>query len=468
MLRIYLFLILLFCVGVLAQNLLNENADIVIMGAGIAGIKSLRDLTDAGRTSVVVLEANNRYGGRINTVYVPGFDEPEEKGGSFLADSNYNPMIALAYQANITIYPMDFGKTKAWKNGRPLNINQGDTIYNKYLAVWAAAVPFFKTGRSKADAIRMGGYNFDDSGVETLFMTDEQVFGANLEQIDSNATDKAPEPLGSDYIIPGGYKQLLDYILDYPTSVRNKLRLNSTVSKIDYSSPNNKVVVSYTQNGVQKQITANKIIITVSMGVLKAGTITFVPALPADKQNAINKVNFGNCGKGYMFFNASVGPLLAQYPVNIFYRLGLMPNPRGNDALTYFYNNQYIQGQPVIQSFHCGNFTRLMDSLSDAQVVAIHMMRLREFLPDLPDPVSTIITRWGTDPLFRGVYTDFAVGNTVDLFSGMGLPVQNKLYFAGEYVALLDANGNLRASLGNVYTSYLSAETSIKQILGGN
>ena len=458
---------LLILVLLVATACATQNVDVVIVGAGTAGITALRTLTDAGRTNVVVLEANSRYGGRMNTVTVPGYPYPVELGCSFVADSNYNPMIQLFNQANIALQAMDFSNTKAWKDGRPLNANQGSRIYNNYLDIWSKAQPFFQTGRSKADAIRLGGYDFDDRGVETLLMTDEQIWGDNLEKIDSNANDEAPEPLGTNYLVPGGYKQILDYLLDYPTSTRSKLQLNSLVTKIDYSSPNGKTTVTYIQNSVTKQITANKVVVAIPMGVLKANVVTFVPALPADKQNSINTVNFGSCGKTFLFFPPSAVPILAQYPVNIFYRLGLLPNPRYYDALTYFYNNQYVQGQPVIQSFYCGNFSRNLELQSDAQIVALHMTKLREFLPTLPDPSTYLITRWTSDPLFRGVYTDFAVGNTLqNNFLPMTTPIQNKIYFAGEYIASLDANGNLLASLGNVYTAYVAAKNVIQQILG--
>jgi len=259
----------------------------------------------------------------------------------------------------------------------------------------------------------------------------------------------------------------VDYLLDNPTSVRNKLQLDSLVTKIDYSSPNNKVTVTYTQNGVVKEVTANKVIVTVSMGVLKANVITFVPALPTEKQNAINTVRFGSCGKGFLFFGQEVAPLLAQFPVNVFYRLGFLPNPRYDDALTFFYNNQFIQGQPVIQSFYCGNFSRTMETLTDAQAVARHMTALREFLPTLPNPTTSIITRWTSDPLFLGTYTNYAVGNVLSDFSQFANSIQGKVYFAGEYVASLDTNGNLRASLGNVYTAYIAAQVAAQKIVNG-
>ena len=456
-------LILLFISCALAQSS-NENVDVVVLGAGIGGINSARTLTDNGRTNVLVLEADSRYGGRINTVFKAGYTVPVELGASFLADSNYNPMINLANQAQLPILPMFFNLTKAWKDGRPLNANQGLRILNNYEGVLNDTIPYEQTGRSVAEAQRLSGYDSDDRGVETLLMTNEQVYGDNLEFIDSAAIDTVPGDPGDQYYLPGGYMQLVDYIIDNPVSIRNKIRLGCMVTKVDYSSPNGKSVVTYWQNGIVKQVTANKVIVAVSMGVLKANTIEFVPALPALKQNAINSVNFGSCGKTHLFFGPQAIPILAQYPVNIFYRVGKNPNPRYNDALTYFYNNQYIQNQPAVQSFYCGNFNRNLELLTDAQIVSQHMIALKEFIPNLPQPVGYIITRWTLNPLFRGVYTDYAVGNVLSDFSQFADSVQGKIYFASEYVGSLDSNGDLRASLGNVYTSYIAAQVAAMKI----
>src|SRR4051812_44688975 len=51
---------------------LPERADVVIVGAGLAGLSAARILTDAGR-EVLVLEASDGVGGRVRTDTVDGF-----------------------------------------------------------------------------------------------------------------------------------------------------------------------------------------------------------------------------------------------------------------------------------------------------------------------------------------------------------------------------------------------------------
>src|SRR4051794_25022037 len=51
---------------------LPARTDIVVVGAGLAGLSAARTLTDAGR-DVLVLEASDRVGGRVRTDVVDGF-----------------------------------------------------------------------------------------------------------------------------------------------------------------------------------------------------------------------------------------------------------------------------------------------------------------------------------------------------------------------------------------------------------
>ena len=459
-----------------------------IVGCGVGGIKTLNSLANAGQTNIICLEADpNRYGGRIDTFFVPGNPKAYERGASFFHDSNYNPTIAVAtQQCGMTFQAMDFNSNSAWKDGRFLNVNQRTKIYMDYLNAWEGVDAYRQFGRSIADAIRLAGYDFDNRGVETLMMTDEQVIGDNLEFSSSVGVNSPPGDLGSDYIItsPGGYKQFLDCLLDTPISVRNKLQLGSRVTKVDLTTPSGKVTITYIQGGVTKTLIANKVEIAVPMGVLKAGTIQFVPALPAAYQGAIDRALFGNVNKGFLFYSptSAIAQKLTSLPVNIFYKIAVGDDPRYNDQLTYFYNNMFIQGQPVIQSYYSGNYSRMTETMTDAQVLALHTTALN-FLVDsnnggnnnnvngqtpLPDPDIFIRTQWGKNPNIRGVYTDFGIYSTLADFTIFGTPIQNKLFFAGEYVLIEDPNapGTVTGSIGTVYNAYLSAELASQKILG--
>ncbi|MDP9328640.1 MAG: FAD-dependent oxidoreductase, partial [Actinomycetota bacterium] len=62
------------------------DPDVLVIGAGFAGIAAARDLSEAGR-SVVVLEARDRIGGRTWYREIPGTGVTAEYGGMFFSQA---------------------------------------------------------------------------------------------------------------------------------------------------------------------------------------------------------------------------------------------------------------------------------------------------------------------------------------------------------------------------------------------
>ncbi|MEA2736101.1 MAG: hypothetical protein QOE14_2552, partial [Humisphaera sp.] len=65
----------------------EHHADVVVIGAGAAGLAAAQKLTQAGRR-VLVIEARNRIGGRISTVRDEHFPLPVELGAEFIHGRN--------------------------------------------------------------------------------------------------------------------------------------------------------------------------------------------------------------------------------------------------------------------------------------------------------------------------------------------------------------------------------------------
>ena len=93
-----------------------EAADVLVVGAGLAGLVAARDLTAAGR-SVLVLEARDRVGGRIVNEEI-GTGKIVEMGGQW-AGPTQDKLLELAAELQIATFPTyDTGKKVLHFNGK--------------------------------------------------------------------------------------------------------------------------------------------------------------------------------------------------------------------------------------------------------------------------------------------------------------------------------------------------------------
>src|SRR5262245_63309259 len=87
-----------------ATAAVQPDFDVVIVGAGAAGVAAARRIAAAGR-KFVVLEASDRWGGRCFTD-MRCFRVPYERGARLLYTPDINPLAKLAVKAGLDIYPV--------------------------------------------------------------------------------------------------------------------------------------------------------------------------------------------------------------------------------------------------------------------------------------------------------------------------------------------------------------------------
>src|SRR5882757_3151261 len=242
---------------------LPREADIVVIGAGAAGIAAARRIMAANR-KVIVVEATSQIGGRCQTDST-SFDAPFDRGARWMHNPETNPMIRLARAAGLEISTAPSGQKI--RIGRR-NARAGET--EEFLAALVRANRAIDDASRKAD-IACAAVLPKDIG--DWAGTAEFVLGANFsgkDLKDVSVLDKARAQ-------------------DRNTAIACRQGLGTLIAKLGepiplaLSTPANRI--SWDRRDVTVETPAGKIaaraaIITVSTNVLAAGNIKFVSDIP--------------------------------------------------------------------------------------------------------------------------------------------------------------------------------------------
>ena len=256
---------------------LPRDADIVVIGAGAAGIAAARRIMAANR-KVIVVEATGRIGGRCETD-ASSFEVPFDRGARWMHNPETNPMIRLGRAAGLEITSAPSGQKI--RIGRRF-ARPGET--EEFLAALVRA------NRAIDDASRKG-----DISCATVLPKDlgdwagtaEFVLGANFAGKDLRDISVVDKARAQDRTTAIGCRQGLGTLVA-KLGGQLPVSLSTPANRISWS---NRDVMVETPAG---KITARAAIVTVSSNVLAAGNIKFAPDIPKRALDAAAKLSLGS------------------------------------------------------------------------------------------------------------------------------------------------------------------------------
>lgn len=395
------------------------TADVLVVGAGIAGLAAARALSAQG-LAVVVLEARDRTGGRIHSA--EGFDF----GAHWIHGTEGNPLTNLARSLGLpTLFVGgDSTYTGGWDRmrfpGRP------DEERDRSLIVADAVFDALDAARADQDGDRSIAEALE-AALPRLGLTAEETrlahwhlsllvhedCAADPATLSARSWDEGFEVYGyGDSVVLGGFQTLTDRLAE-----GIDVRLGTAVRRIEHGADG---VRALTDRGAFR---AERAVVTLPLGVLKAGAVEFDPPLPAAKRAAIERLGFGTLAKVGLRFEQVFWPPLV-------YAFGLEEDADGGGTVAV--NQAAVDGTPRLILLAGGPVGTRVEAMSEAEARTWAMARVRRAFGTAPDPVEVLRTDWSRDPCARGAYAYVAVGSGVADIAALGAPVGDRLFFAGE------------------------------------
>jgi len=401
-----------------AQGMGPKPSHVVIIGAGAAGLAAGRILHDAG-VKTTVLEARDRIGGRIWTVHAHG--APVDMNGGYLHDSEVNPLFKLYEELGWQTDPVNTADVR--DNGFDAGTGESLSLYGKVKLL--GQMNAFEEARPPRPASAADDYPVERyvreyfagarlSGsegriIESIIRTQ---YSSDLSLASMRWSTELPVH-GGDWVSPSaGFGQLVDALakgLD--------IRLNEPVSRIELTSGG----VSVTAKTLN--LAASHILVTVPVGVLQAGGITFTPELP-EKVQAVSSIAVSQMEK---FVLALTEPLPWSFTTRIYY------DHRDGCRLT-FQNLAHRLKKPVAIAYAHTDYAKvfLTHRRSEREAIVVNALRRLVGDPKL-QPISVIQSDWADSPYSRGAYSMIPAHGGPEHIVQLGQPAfDGRLLFAGE------------------------------------
>jgi monoamine oxidase len=363
---------------------LPRDADIVVIGAGAAGIAAARRIMAANR-KVIVIEASPQAGGRCLTDTTT-FDIPFDRGARWLHNPDTNPMVRLARGAGL-----DMSASPAGQKIRVGRRNARAAETEEFLAALVRA------NRAIDDASRKGDVSCASALPKDLGdwgWTAEFLLGANAtgkDMKDVSAVDKARAQDRSAAI---GCRQGLGTLIT-KLAADVPLALSTQANHVAW---NGRDVTVDTPSG---KIAARAAIITVSSNVLVAGGIKFTPELPKRQLDAASKLSLGSYDR--------IALQLPGNPLGLGRDDVLIEQSSSTRTAMLFAN---VGGSSLCMLDVAGSFGRDLSAQGDAAMAAFAVEWLTKlFGSDFAAGAKKIsATRWNAAPFALGAMSVAAVG----------------------------------------------------------
>jgi monoamine oxidase len=405
--------------------------DVIVVGAGIAGLAAARTLAEAGQR-VALIEARDRVGGRIYTVPATRGELPVELGAEFVHGLPPE-LIHLIDEAGLTRFELE-GDTRCVRQGRLGDCRDQREVHQLFdqlghLASLPADLSFkeFVVQRGfKPEAIAWAtnyveGFNAADADrISTLSLAKQQA---------------AEDAISGDRLfrVGEGYARVPEFLLRKFLEAGGALFDSAPVRTIAWKP--GRVEVATVANRV---FLAAAAIITLPLGVLQARSVEITPQ-PAEILGAADRLAMGPAARVTYEFDRRLWP----EGVSFFFAPDATPPtwwtpcPRPESMLTGWVAGRKANKLNIAGLPETGLAT--LDGIFSGRENSVRQRLLRAHYHD-----------WLADSYSRGAYT-YVPRGAIHASDELSTPVEATLYFAGEHTDTTGHWGTVHAALRSGY-----------------
>jgi monoamine oxidase len=415
--------------------------DILILGAGVAGLAASRVLAEAGLT-VAVLEARERIGGRIFTEHVSGGNLPNpvsvELGAEFihgLPETTWN----LVREAKLRTY--ELGGMQRSDRESP---EESTDVLHRMMA-WLAAQPP-GTDRTFAQYLESGGIDPSEreqaaSYVEGFNAADRHIIGVAALARQQRAEDQ----IQGDRLfhVDAGYDAIPRFLADQGHAAGARVFLGHGVQHVEWSR-SAVAMTGFDAAGEPFELRAERAIVTLPLGVLHAGAVAFAP-VPQDIFHNLSRMAVGRATRISLLFESKFwqDDLSFLFAHDEALPTWWTPMPKSTPLITGWV------GGPRAAAPRTALLDESLASLS--RIFGVSRQSLESRL------VSHHTHDWQSDPYSQGAYS-YAPAGASTASDRLTQPALETLYFAGEHT---DTTGHW----GTVHGALTSGLRAARQIL---
>jgi monoamine oxidase len=423
--------------------------DVLILGAGVAGLSAAIDLARAG-LHVEIVEGRERVGGRTLTQFDPTVNHSVDLGAEFV--HGLSPEIWLPLQEHdldVTEVEGDFWCSSSGKLAPCRFFRQVEQILGKmddrspdqsFIEFLAQRFPGNDHDEAKQHAIAyVSGFNAaDPAQVSVHWLVHSRTAEEEIQG------DRA-------FHIAGGYQTFLDLLTDDLASRQVPIHFNTKVQQVRWNA--GQVEIGVASGEGDTTFSAPRVLITFPLAVLQSAAlgngIRFDPQLPAEKLRALGQLAMGKVVRVTLCFRRRIwedvvvdGKTLAG-----------MSFLFSDDKLFPTWWTQMPDPVPMITGWAPAASADSLRGMSEGRIVQKAMetlagllhMQISKLQSEL---ASAYFHDWDADPFSLGAYSYVKTGGE-GCQQTLGAPINEMLFFAGEATDISGHNGTVHGAIAS-------------------